>query len=70
MQAALLTKKPTSSVEAGITGCSTFGSHARPKQETSTASSKNYTFKTGIFAFITAAFFKKIVLLLLFHRLP
>ncbi|KAH8517355.1 hypothetical protein H0E87_005335 [Populus deltoides] len=43
MQAALLTKKPTSSVEAGITGCSTFGSHARPKQETSTASSKNYT---------------------------
>ncbi|XP_061969080.1 uncharacterized protein LOC133692275 isoform X5 [Populus nigra] len=47
MQAALLTKKPTSSVEAGITGCSTFGSHARPKQETSTASSKNYTFRTG-----------------------
>ena len=54
---ALQTKKPTSSVEADITGCSAFGSHARPKQETSTASSKNYMFKTGIFAFITAAVF-------------
>ncbi|KAJ6972968.1 hypothetical protein NC653_033335 [Populus alba x Populus x berolinensis] len=47
VQAALQSKKPTSSVEADITGCSTFSSHARPKQETSTASSKNYTFKTG-----------------------
>ncbi|KAF9688088.1 hypothetical protein SADUNF_Sadunf02G0160800 [Salix dunnii] len=43
VQVALQTKKPTSSVEADITGCSAFGSHARPKQETSTASSKNYT---------------------------
>ncbi|KAJ6334508.1 hypothetical protein OIU78_011396 [Salix suchowensis] len=47
VQVALQTKKPTSSVEADITGCSAFGSHAPAKQETSTASSKNYTFKTG-----------------------
>ncbi|XP_060178403.1 uncharacterized protein LOC132608500 [Lycium barbarum] len=42
-----LNKKPTSSVEADITGGSTISSHAQPKQEASTASSKNYTFKKG-----------------------
>lgn len=47
VQAALHHKKPTSSVEADITGGSTISSHGLPKQETSTASSKNYTFKAG-----------------------
>ncbi|CAN4101181.1 unnamed protein product [Withania somnifera] len=42
-----LNKKPASSVEADITGGSTLSSHAQPKQEASTASSKNYTFKKG-----------------------
>ncbi|MCD9639952.1 hypothetical protein HAX54_024949 [Datura stramonium] len=42
-----LNKKPTSSVEANITGGSILSSHAQPKQETSTASSKNYSFKKG-----------------------
>ncbi|XP_070034141.1 uncharacterized protein [Nicotiana tomentosiformis] len=42
-----LNKKPASSVEADITGGSTISSHAQPKQEASTASSKNYTFKKG-----------------------
>ncbi|KAJ8559283.1 hypothetical protein K7X08_003341 [Anisodus acutangulus] len=42
-----LNKKPASSVEADITGGSTISSHAQPKQEVSTASSKNYTFKKG-----------------------
>ncbi|OVA14879.1 AAA+ ATPase domain [Macleaya cordata] len=41
-------KRPASSVEADITGASTFNSQALPKQEASTASSKNYTFKTGM----------------------
>ncbi|KAJ0113143.1 hypothetical protein Patl1_01019 [Pistacia atlantica] len=41
-------KKPTSSVEADITGGSAVGSQALPKPEASTASSKNYTFKKGI----------------------
>ncbi|PHT80530.1 hypothetical protein T459_18582 [Capsicum annuum] len=41
-----LNKKPASSVEADITGGS-ISSHAQPKQEASTASSKNYTFKKG-----------------------
>ncbi|KAL3827835.1 hypothetical protein ACJIZ3_016637 [Penstemon smallii] len=45
--AALHLKKPASSVEADITGGSAFSSHAQPKQEASTASSKNYTFKKG-----------------------
>ncbi|KAL1558412.1 hypothetical protein AAHA92_08884 [Salvia divinorum] len=40
-------KKPASSVEADITGGSTISSHAQPKQEASTASSKTYTFKKG-----------------------
>nr|XP_043637759.1 uncharacterized protein LOC122608730 isoform X2 [Erigeron canadensis] len=40
-------KKPTSSVEADIVGGSTTCSHAQPKQESSTASSKTYTFKKG-----------------------
>ncbi|KAA8543111.1 hypothetical protein F0562_021394 [Nyssa sinensis] len=44
---ALQLKKPTSSVEADITGGSTMSSQAQPKQEASTASSKNYTFKKG-----------------------
>ncbi|KAL3367619.1 hypothetical protein AABB24_012046 [Solanum stoloniferum] len=42
-----LNKKPASSVEADITGGSTVSSQAQPKQEASTASSKNYTFKKG-----------------------
>ncbi|CAN4091439.1 unnamed protein product [Withania somnifera] len=42
-----LNKKPASSVEADITGGSILSSHAQPKQEASTASSKNYTFKKG-----------------------
>ncbi|KZV33773.1 hypothetical protein F511_09444 [Dorcoceras hygrometricum] len=40
-------KKPASSVEADITGGSTISSQAQPKQEASTASSKNYVFKNG-----------------------
>ncbi|KAM1395622.1 hypothetical protein FF1_031386 [Malus domestica] len=40
-------KKPTSSVEAEITGGSTVSSQALPKQETSTASSRGITFKQG-----------------------
>ncbi|KDP28140.1 hypothetical protein JCGZ_13911 [Jatropha curcas] len=47
VQAALHHKKPPSSVEADITGGSTISSQGLPKQETSTASSKNYTFKAG-----------------------
>ncbi|KAL2238974.1 UNVERIFIED_CONTAM: ATPase family AAA domain-containing protein 1 [Sesamum indicum] len=43
--AALHLKKPPSSVEADITGCSNVNSQVQPKQEASTASSKNYTFK-------------------------
>ncbi|KAK6780777.1 hypothetical protein RDI58_022961 [Solanum bulbocastanum] len=42
-----LNKKPASSVEADITGGSILSSHAQPKQEASTASSKSYTFKKG-----------------------
>ncbi|KAM7527077.1 hypothetical protein LguiB_030487 [Lonicera macranthoides] len=45
--AALHLKKPASSVEADITGGSTISSQAQPKQEASTASSKNYRFKKG-----------------------
>ncbi|KAM5564008.1 hypothetical protein ABKV19_018565 [Rosa sericea] len=45
--AGLRHKKPTSSVEAEITGGSTLSSQALPKQETSTASSKGITFKQG-----------------------
>ncbi|KAG4186963.1 hypothetical protein ERO13_A08G101080v2 [Gossypium hirsutum] len=45
--AALQQKRPTSSVEADITGGSSLGSQALPKQEVSTATSKNYTFKKG-----------------------
>ncbi|KDO87275.1 hypothetical protein CISIN_1g000858mg [Citrus sinensis] len=40
-------RKPTSSVEADITGGTAVGSQALPKPEISTASSKNYTFKKG-----------------------
>lgn len=46
VQAAFHHKKPTSSVEADITGGSTL-SFGLPKPETSTASSKNYTFREG-----------------------
>lgn len=42
-------KKPTSSVEGDIAGGSTTGSLALPKQEASTATSKSYTFKEGIY---------------------
>ncbi|KAL4353800.1 hypothetical protein GQ457_06G029950 [Hibiscus cannabinus] len=45
--AALQQKRPTSSVEADITGVSSLSSQALPKQEVSTATSKNYTFKKG-----------------------
>ncbi|EOA36786.1 hypothetical protein CARUB_v100081070mg, partial [Capsella rubella] len=45
--AVLQHKKPTSSVEADITGGSTVSSQAIPRQEVSTASSKSYTFKAG-----------------------
>ncbi|KAL8548620.1 hypothetical protein ACS0TY_007781 [Phlomoides rotata] len=45
--AAVNLKKPASSVEADITGGSTLSTQAQPKQEASTASSKNYTFKNG-----------------------
>ncbi|KAG2244361.1 hypothetical protein Bca52824_093808 [Brassica carinata] len=44
---ALQQKKPTSSVDADITGGSTLSSQALPKQEVSTATSKSYTFKAG-----------------------
>ncbi|KAF3536409.1 hypothetical protein F2Q69_00021483 [Brassica cretica] len=44
---ALQHKKPTSSVDADITGGSTLGSQALPKQEVSIATSKSYTFKAG-----------------------
>lgn len=40
-------KKPASSVEADIIGIPTFGSQAGLKQETSTASSRNHSFKEG-----------------------
>ncbi|KAJ0265071.1 AAA ATPase [Hirschfeldia incana] len=44
---ALQQKKPTSSVDADITGGSALSSQALPKQEVSTATSKSYTFKAG-----------------------
>uniref|UniRef100_A0A7N0TSF0 AAA+ ATPase domain-containing protein n=1 Tax=Kalanchoe fedtschenkoi TaxID=63787 RepID=A0A7N0TSF0_KALFE len=40
-------KKPVSSVEADIMGATIISSQALPKQEASTASSKNYRFKKG-----------------------
>ncbi|GAA0139512.1 hypothetical protein LIER_01040 [Lithospermum erythrorhizon] len=40
-------KKPASSVEADIIGCSSVSSRPQPKQEFFTASSKSYTFKQG-----------------------
>ncbi|KAJ4727660.1 AAA-type ATPase family protein [Melia azedarach] len=40
-------RKPTSSVEADITGGSAVNPQSLPKPEASTASSKNYTFKKG-----------------------
>ncbi|XP_020099700.1 uncharacterized protein LOC109718093 isoform X2 [Ananas comosus] len=40
-------RRPASSVEADIVGASTSNSQSLPKQESSTASSKNYTFKEG-----------------------
>ena len=50
--AGLKHKKPTSSVEAEITGGSTVSSQAPPKQETSTASSRGITFKQGMIFFL------------------
>lgn len=50
--AGLRHKKPTSSVEAEITGGSTLSSQALPKQETSTASSRGITFKQGTLFFL------------------
>ncbi|PWA80190.1 ATPase, AAA-type, core [Artemisia annua] len=48
----LHSRKPASSVEADIVGGSSTCSHAhQPKQEASTATSKTYTFKKGIFTF-------------------
>ena len=47
-QVAIQHKKPASSVEADITGASAVSSQALPKQETSTATSKNYIFKKGM----------------------
>ncbi|XP_042483680.1 uncharacterized protein LOC122064050 isoform X2 [Macadamia integrifolia] len=44
---ALAHMKPASSVEADIVGTSTLSSQSLPKQEASTASSKNCSFKTG-----------------------
>ena len=46
--ASIQLRKPASSVEADITGGSTISSQAQPKQEATTATSKNYTFKKGI----------------------
>ncbi|XP_072966578.1 uncharacterized protein [Typha angustifolia] len=42
-----ISRRPASSVEADIIGASTSNSQSLPKQESSTASSKNYTFKEG-----------------------
>lgn len=54
-RAALLQhRKPTSSVEADITGGTAVGSQALPKPEISTASSKNYTFKKGTYCLLFA----------------
>jgi len=47
-------KKPTSSVDADITGGSTLSSQALPKQEVSTATSKSYTFKAGMMFFFSS----------------
>lgn len=53
--AGLRHKKPTSSVDAEMTGGSTLSSQALPKQETSTASSKGITFKQGMLFFLKRA---------------
>lgn len=45
-------KKPTSSVEANITGGSTLSSQAVTRQEVSTATSKSYTFKAGMIIYV------------------
>ncbi|CAL9150564.1 unnamed protein product [Musa hybrid cultivar] len=45
---AIQLKKPASSVETDIVGASTLNTQSLPKQEASTASSKNYTFKEGM----------------------
>ncbi|THG01027.1 hypothetical protein TEA_009827 [Camellia sinensis var. sinensis] len=52
--ASIQLRKPASSVEADITGGSTISSQAQPKQEASTATSKNYTFKKA-FDFLVAS---------------
>jgi hypothetical protein len=43
---------PTSSVNAEIVGTSTLHSASQPKQESSTATSKSYTFREGLLAFL------------------
>ncbi|XAR58451.1 Adenosinetriphosphatase [Bertholletia excelsa] len=43
--ASIQLRKPASSIEADVTGGSIISSQAQPRQETSTASSKKYTFK-------------------------
>ncbi|URE38825.1 AAA-type ATPase family protein [Musa troglodytarum] len=45
---AIQLKKPASSVETDIVGAATLNTQSLPKQEASTASSKNYTFKEGM----------------------
>lgn len=57
--AVLQHKKPTSSVEADITGGSTVSSQAIPRQEVSTTSSKSYTFKAGMVTYVL--FFSSVV---------
>lgn len=56
-QAAVLQhKRPTSSVEADITGGSTVSSQAVLRQEVSTATSKSYIFKAGMVACLILQF--------------
>ena len=43
---------PTSSVNADIVGTSTLHSASLPKQESSTATSKSYTFREGLLALL------------------
>lgn len=55
-------RKPTSSVEADITGGSIVGSRAHTKQEVSTATSKTYKFKKGMFWFPGCCFLYRCLL--------
>lgn len=60
-------KKPTSSVDADITGGSTLSSQALPKQEVSTATSKSYTFKAGMMVYFLFLCNLTVILLLMYH---